>query len=154
MMKMRGGRMLKVLIIKRRQLYIALAILIALIIGIILLVTLSKSSETFSQNLKYTYNKISPEQAKVLISKNDNLTVLDVRGEEEYLEGHIPQAILMPYKIVKDKYSSFDKQKVYLVYCYNGKKSESIAKAMANNGFSRVYVLAGGIEDWSYELVK
>lgn len=146
--------MLRVLIIKRKQLYIALALIIALIAGIILLVALSRSSETFSEDLKYAYNKISSEQAKVLISKKQNLTVLDLRNEGEFLNGHIPDAILMPYKIAKKNYKSWDKQKMYLVYCKTGKESEKIAKKLSNSGFSKVYVLAGGIKSWSYELTK
>lgn len=147
--------MLRVLIIKRRHLYIALTILIALILGIMLLAFMSKSDETFSETLKYAYKKISPEQAKILISNNKDLTVLDVRNEREFLDGHLPNAILMPYKLAKKNYSSLlEKKKKYLVYCDTGKKSTKIAKTLSSNGFSRVYVLAGGIEKWSYDLTK
>ncbi|WP_459195848.1 rhodanese-like domain-containing protein [Wukongibacter baidiensis] len=150
---MRGGMMLRVLVIKRRQLYIALAALIILIVGIMVLVALSRSNETFSETLKYAYKKITPQQAKVLISNNEDLSVLDVRSEREFLDGHIPNAILVPYKKAKKNYDTLlDKQKKYLVYCDTGKKSEKIAKILSSNGFSKVYLLAGGIENWSYDL--
>lgn len=146
--------MLRFLVIKKRHLYITLGIIFALIIGTILLVALSKSDETFSESLKYAYRKISCEQAQVLISKNKDLTIIDVRKENDYLEGHLPEAILMPYRIIKEKYASFDRQNKYLVYCDDGKDSEKVAKLMANDGFQQVFVLAGGIKGWNYPLTK
>lgn len=116
--------------------------------------TLSKSNETFSETLKYAYKKITAEEAKILISKNDDLTILDIRNEKDFLDGHIPKATLMPYKMVKKQYSGLDKNKKYLVYCETGKKSEKIAKTLSSNGFSKVYVLIGGIEKWNYELTR
>ncbi len=151
---LRGGRMFRILIIKRKHLYIALGILIALLIGILLLVTFSGSEETFSENLKYAYNKISAEQANVLISKNEDLTILDVRKENEYLEGHLSNALLMPFDVVKKNYSSFEPHNKYLIYCDKGKDSEKIADTLSSNGFSRVFVLSGGLESWTYEIVK
>lgn len=147
--------MLRVLIIKRKHLYIALAVLIILMIGIMLLAFMSKSNETFSETLKYAYKKISPDQAKILINNNTDLTLLDVRNEREFLNGHIPNAVLVPYKLVRKNYSSLlEKEKKYLIYCDNGKKSEKVAKVLSNNGFSRIYVIAGGIENWSDDLVR
>lgn len=147
--------MLRVLVIKRRHLYIALAVLIVLITGIMLLAFMSRSDETFSESLKYAYKKISPEQAKILINNNNDVMVLDVRDEREFLDGHIPNAVLIPYKLARKNYSTLlEKEKRYLVYCDNGKKSEKIAKTLSNNGFSKIYVLAGGIEKWSYDLAR
>lgn len=147
--------MLRVLIIKRKHLYIALVALIVLMIAIMLLAFMSKSNETFSETLKYAYKKISPEQANILINNNNDLTVLDVRNEREFLDGHIPNAVLIPYKLVRKNYSTLlEKEKKYLVYCDNGKKSEKIAKTLSNNGFSRIYVIAGGIEKWNYDLAR
>lgn len=151
---LRGGRMFRILIIKRKHLYIALGILIALIIGIIALVAFTRSSETFSENMKYAYNKISAQQAQVLISQNEDLTILDVRKENEYLDGHIPNAILMPYNVMKKNYSSFEPENKYLIYCEKGKDSEKIANTLSSNGFSRVFVLSGGLDSWLYEIVK
>ncbi|SHK43730.1 rhodanese-like domain-containing protein [Paramaledivibacter caminithermalis] len=147
--------MLRVLIIKKKHLYIVFTALLVLIIGITLLMFMSKSNETFSESLKYAYKKISPEQAKMLINNNNDLTVLDVRSEREYLDGHIPNAVLIPYKLAKNNYSSLlERGKKYLVYCDTGKKSEKIAKTLSSNGFSRIYLLAGGIEKWNYDLVR
>ena len=152
---MRGGMMLRVLVIKRRHLYIALVALAIMVAGIMLLAFMSRSNETFSETLKYAHKKITSEQAKVLIDNNNDLTVLDVRSEREYLDGHIPNAVLVPYKLVKKNYNTLlDKEKKYLVYCDDGKKSEKIAKTLSSNGFSKIYVLAGGIEKWDYELEK
>ena len=146
---------LRVLLIKRRHLYIALTVLLLMIIGIMLLVFMSRPSETFSETLKYAHKKITAEQANVLIKNNSDLTILDVRSERDFLDGHISNAILVPYKLVRRNYGSLlDKEKKYLIYCDNGKRSEKIGKILSNKGFSKIYVLIGGIEKWNYELAK
>ncbi len=146
--------MLNVLIITKKQIYIALALLLAIIVAVFAFMYFFNSNETFSETMKYAYNKISAEQANVLISENSDVTILDIRGEGEYLEGHLPNAILMPYKVLKEKHTSFDKVNKYLVYCEDGKKSETIARELSKNGFPNIYVLIGGISDWDFGLAK
>lgn len=144
--------MLKVFIFKRRTLYIALAILLAMILGIAILVKMSGSDETFSETIKYAYKKVSPEQAKILIEKNEGVVILDVRDEKDYAQGHLPQATLITYRELKRSLADFDREKIYMLYGENDRDSAKAAQVMANNGFPRVYILKGGIEEWPYEI--
>lgn len=130
----------------------ALGILLAVIIGIAILVTMSGSDETFSETIKYAYKKISPEQAKVLIEKNQDVVILDVRSEKEYDQGHLPQATLMTYRELKKSLSDFDREKVYMLYGENERESAKAAQYLGNNGFSRIYMLKGGIDQWPYDI--
>ncbi|QXM06865.1 rhodanese-like domain-containing protein [Crassaminicella indica] len=143
--------MLKILVFKKRTLYIALAIFIILIIGILVLV-MSGSDETFSETMKYAYKTISAEQAKVLLDKNSDITVFDIRDEEEYIKSHLPSATQLTYKELKKKLDYYDKDSIYMIYGKDDKKSAKAAEMMANNGFSKIYMLNGGIEKWPYEL--
>ncbi|MCT4619472.1 MAG: rhodanese-like domain-containing protein [Marinisporobacter sp.] len=143
--------MLKILVLKKRTMYIALAILIVLIIGILVLV-LSGSDETFSETMKYAYKTISAEQAKILLEKNSDVTVFDVRDEEEYVKGHLPSATQLTYKDLKKKLDYYGKDSIYMIYGKNDKESSKVADMMASNGFSKIYMLGGGIEQWPYEL--
>ncbi|MFZ5968620.1 MAG: rhodanese-like domain-containing protein [Bacillota bacterium] len=142
--------MLRILVMKKRTLYIGLAVLLAVILGIFILISVSKSDETFSETLKYAYKKISAEQAKILIEKNPQLVIIDIRDEEDYLTGHLPQAIQMSLNELKKKMDYFDKESIYVIYGGSDKKSEKFADAMAKNGFPRIYMLNGGIEKWPY----
>ncbi|WP_129599025.1 rhodanese-like domain-containing protein [Anaerophilus nitritogenes] len=143
--------MLKILILKRRTLYIAISLLFILLIGIVFY-TISGSDETFSERVKYNYKKISYDQAQVLLEKNPDAIVFDIRDEEEYLEGHIPNATQLSYKELRKKLDYYSPDNIYMIYGNSDKKSEKAAEVMANNGFSKIYMLSGGIKDWPYEI--
>ena len=144
--------MLRIFIFKRRTLYIALTVLVLLVVGILAAVALSGSDETFSETIKYAHKNISAEQAKILMEKNPELVVFDVRDEKEYLQGHLPQATLISQKELKKKATAFDETKIYMIYAKNDKTSAKAAEILSNNGFSKVYVLNGGIDQWPYEI--
>jgi rhodanese-related sulfurtransferase len=144
--------MLKIFIFKKRTLYVVLGVLLTVIIGIAIFMAMSGSDATFSETIKYAYKKISPEQAKILIDKNQDVVILDVRSEKEYDQGHLPQATLMTYRELKKSLSDFDREKVYMLYGENDRDSTKAAQYLGNNGFSRIYMLKGGMDKWPYDI--
>lgn len=101
------------------------------------------------------YQKISPEEAKEMIEKGEYGVILDVRTLDEYNEGYIEGATLLPNNEIKKKAEIilYDKEEVILVYCRSGRRSEVAAKELAVMGYINVYDF-GGIIDWPYEVVK
>lgn len=104
--------------------------------------------------LKETYHKITPEQAKRFVDSNEGI-VLDVRTLEEYNEGHIENALLLPNDEIENKaeITLYDKDELILVYCRSGRRSEDAARKLMDRGYTNVHDL-GGIMDWPYEVVK
>ncbi|UYO62535.1 rhodanese-like domain-containing protein [Acetobacterium wieringae] len=100
-------------------------------------------------------NKITAEEAKVMIDEGKNLVILDVRTQEEYNEGHIENAVLIPDTEISAKSSTVlaDSNQTILVYCRTGRRSAEAAKKLVDLGYSNIYDF-GGIVDWSYEVVK
>ncbi|MCT4606993.1 MAG: rhodanese-like domain-containing protein [Marinisporobacter sp.] len=143
--------MLKILVLNKRTMYIALGILILLIVGILAL-ALSGSDETFSETMKYAYKTISAEQAKILLEKNSDVTVFDIRDEKAYIKGHLPSATQLTYKDLKKKLDYYGKDDIYMIYGKDDQQSAEAADMMASNGFSKIYMLNGGIEKWPYEV--
>ena len=43
-----------------------------------------------------TYTQISQDEAKLMMQDDDGHVIVDVRRSDEYAEGHIPGAILIP----------------------------------------------------------
>ena len=85
-------------------------------------------------------------------TKND-IIILDVREQYEYDEGHIPNAILIPYTEIEGKAESMlpDKNKEILVYCRSGRRSKIAAESLVKLGYTNVKEF-GGIIDWPYEI--
>lgn len=103
---------------------------------------------------KSTYTKISAEEAKKMMDENKDIIILDVRTEEEYQEGHIEGAILIPDNEIKDTAENIltDKSATILVYCRSGRRSANASKELSELGFTNIYDF-GGINDWGYDVV-
>jgi rhodanese-related sulfurtransferase len=99
------------------------------------------------------YRAISPETAKAMMDA-DSVIILDVRTQEEYDEGHIEGAMLIPdFEVAKRAAELLpDKNAVILVYCRAGRRSERAARILVDMGYTAVYDF-GGIMDWPYEIV-
>lgn len=99
------------------------------------------------------FQQISQEEAKTIMSTNQNAVVLDVRTQEEYDSGHIKGAVLLPVDwITEDTAQEVipAKDTQVLVYCRSGNRSVTASKALAQLGYTEVYEF-GGINTWPYE---
>ena len=101
------------------------------------------------------YVNITAEQAKEIMDTQTGYIILDVRTQEEYDEGHIPGAILIPdYEIMtKAEQILTDKDQLILVYCRSGRRSKIAAEALLELGYTNIKEF-GGIIDWPYEVEK
>lgn len=95
---------------------------------------------------------ITAEEAKKLMDSESGYVILDVRTEQEYAEGHIPGAILIPDYEISEKAQSVltDKDQLILVYCRSGRRSKNAASLLEEMGYTRIREF-GGILDWPYE---
>lgn len=100
---------------------------------------------------------LTQDQWREAVEKNENAQVLDVRTEEEFLEGYIPGAqnidIREGQKFLDDV-QTLDKGKNYYVYCRSGSRSAQACALMEQQGFQNAYNLVGGITDWEGEIEK
>lgn len=110
------------------------------------MITSSKSKD------KIEYSKIAPSDAKRIMDEGENHIVLDVRTEQEYIEEHIKDAVLLPNESIMDRAESelTDKNQLILVYCRSGVRSADAAKKLIQLGYTNVHDF-GGIIDWPYE---
>ena len=96
--------------------------------------------------------ELSPIEALELItrhSESPSFIILDVRTPEEYAECHIKGAKLEPSgPDFASALSKYDKDVTFLVYCHSGSRSAGAARQMENQGFGKVFSLAGGIAAW------
>lgn len=96
---------------------------------------------------------ITAEEAKRIMDDTEGYLILDVRAQEEYDEGHIPGAVVIPHTEVEVRAEAElpDKEQVILVYCRSGRRSKLAAQALADLGYTNVKEF-GGILDWPYEV--
>ena len=102
-----------------------------------------------------TYEQIDGAKAKALMDSESGYIIIDARTQEEYDQGHIPGAILIPEYEIADRAEKElpDKDQLILVYCRSGRRSKIAAKELVKLGYTNVKEF-GGIIDWEYETVK
>ena len=101
------------------------------------------------------YEQITGAQAKKLMDTEGDYIIIDARTTEEFDEGHIEGAILIPeYEIAERAEDELPrKDQLILVYCRSGRRSKIAAEALVDLGYTNVKEL-GGIIDWEYDIVK
>ncbi|MBA4357507.1 MAG: sulfurtransferase [Desulfovibrio sp.] len=75
-------------------------------------------------------------------------TLLDVRQDFEYAEGHLPGATLIPLPELAERAGELDAALPVLVYCRSGKRSLAGANLLSGLGFQDVLSMQGGISAW------
>jgi thiosulfate sulfurtransferase len=93
------------------------------------------------------YRCISPQQAQQLL-QNEAVTVADIRDPQSFSSGHIPHAIRLDNQSLPDFIASTPNDRPVLVVCYHGHSSQNAAAYLASQGYTEVYSLDGGFEQW------
>lgn len=106
------------------------------------------------KNPTVEYKKITGDEAAKMMQ--DEVIILDVRTQDEFNEGHVKNAVLLPDYEVKDRAVEIlpDKNQTILVYCRTGRRSEIASKELISMGYTAVYDFGGITTDWNGEVVK
>ncbi|WP_409199578.1 rhodanese-like domain-containing protein [Methanobrevibacter sp. DSM 116169] len=100
------------------------------------------------------FTLLSPEDAHNMLNEDKNILLIDVRSNEEYNEGHIAGSISMPLDVIDEDIlrEVGDKNKKILLYCKSGRRSKIAAEKLRDLGYTNIFVLDGGINNWNYGL--
>ena len=87
-----------------------------------------------------------------LINHEDAI-IVDVRGEGEYGQGHIVNAIHIPMTSLPDQVTKLEKYKSrpIITACRTGQQSANACVTLRKRGFEQVYNLGGGMLAWENE---
>lgn len=123
-----------------------------LVIGLLLVGLFSPSKNKEALPDRAEYIKITAEEAKGIMEENPEAIIVDVRTKEEYDQGHIPGAILIPNETInKERPNTLpDLETEILVYCRSGNRSAQASRKLIELGYKKVYDF-GGIIDWPYD---
>lgn len=81
---------------------------------------------------------------------DQGVTIIDVREPNEWKEGHIPSATLVPLGEVTQRIPEVvpDRSTPVLVHCAVGRRSARAAAEMGELGYTNVTSLNGEIRQW------
>jgi len=95
------------------------------------------------------FKTVDVKEFEELIKKN-NITILDVRTDDEFKSGHIEKAINIDYyseDFIKTCKEKLNKDNTIAIYCQSGYRSNKSAKLLTKENFT-VINLKGGIDNW------
>ena len=108
---------------------------------------LSRAKKFFEDIVSYTIGPFSLDEA---ISKRiDTINIVDVREYEDYIEGHIPYAVHIPYKEAEEHIKMLNKEHTTIVYSYSDScpRAYKTALSLIEKHFPTA-TLRGGFKEW------
>ncbi len=94
------------------------------------------------------FKSIDAKTAITLLKNDTNVSLLDVRTIQEYKEGHLRDARLIPIQTLSEKLTMLkaDKNKQILVYCRTGNRSLAASRILKEHGFTPLNIKGGIIQ--------
>ncbi|MFV8754158.1 MBL fold metallo-hydrolase [Nannocystaceae bacterium ST9] len=92
-----------------------------------------------------------PEIEGAWFAEHRDIRLIDVRELQEWNEGHIEGAELVPLASLANKAGDWPRDKPITVVCRSGARSGRAAQQLENAGFTRVASLRGGVLAWANE---
>lgn len=85
---------------------------------------------------------------ELLKKVKEGAILIDTRTKQEFLEGHLEGAILMPYYEISRRIENIipNKERTIIVYCQNGGRSIKAGETLKRLGYINVYDLKDGME--------
>jgi rhodanese-related sulfurtransferase len=125
---------------KNRRITLLIFVVLVLLFGIFKL---------FLSNQAPSSASLDPDQFEAK-TKEPGVVILDVRSAFEFGGDKIQGARNISYTApdFKSNIEKLDKNSIYLVYCLSGSRSAGALNTMKSLGFTNVYHLKGGIENW------
>ena len=101
-------------------------------------------------------NILNSKKISEMVKNNEFKLIIDLREEELYLAGHLPESVNIPTGEINSnlEYIRSITNEGILLYCANGNQSITVGKVLLLDGFSNVYSLANGIKNYKYKLYK
>ncbi|MEO7102070.1 MAG: MBL fold metallo-hydrolase [Gemmatimonadaceae bacterium] len=82
------------------------------------------------------------------LSPTDGAVIIDVRNEDEWAAGHLPDATLIPLPTLHTRLSELPRDRPIIVHCQRGSRSGAAAATLEAFGFDDVHDIEGGFLAW------
>ena len=115
---------------------------------------LQKTFQQLADEAKSHIQEISGDELARKIKANQNdWVLLDVRENDEFRAGHLPNARgigrgVLEYHIADEVP---DTETEIVLYCRGGNRSALAAQSLQSMGYSKVYSLSGGYREWTQD---
>ena len=96
--------------------------------------------------------RLRPEEAKILLDKDKNIRLIDVREDWENHRSKINNSELMPLSRFVEVSKGLKRDDKIMIYCHHGVRSLQVCYYLEKIGFGNIINLEGGIDAWAKEV--
>ena len=127
--------------------YIIILVALVVVLGLYSFLKNKKSNMPSHDSI----HNINATELKNIISKDSSVQFIDVRTALECSRGYIKPAVNIDYmsKGFVEKFNIYKKDEPLYLYCRSGNRSRKAAQLLAEEGFTEIYDLEGGIAHWN-----
>lgn len=102
------------------------------------------------QLAKSEIEEISAGDLKDRLDDGENVTVIDIRERDEFVQGHLPSATFIPRGFLELQIEQHqpERDKPVVIYCAGGVRSALAARNLKEMGYSQPISLVGGFNGW------
>ncbi|HEV7860991.1 MAG TPA: rhodanese-like domain-containing protein [Pyrinomonadaceae bacterium] len=99
-----------------------------------------------------SYETITPAELALRLRRGEQVLLVDVREPVEYQIARIEGARLLPLSSFTEWSGTLDPAQETVFMCHHGIRSAQVCAFLAQQGFEKLFNLAGGIDHWSEEV--
>ncbi len=105
-------------------------------------------NKIIAKNKNRNNDDINYDQAKKILSSEENAFLIDVRSPQEYKENHLSNSTNISLYEIDNKIEKIipDKDCIIILYCTSGTRSRKALEKLKKIDYKNLYNLKGGIE--------
>ncbi len=106
--------------------------------------------QAYLKEIKAQIAECDARDVKNVVDAPSGATIIDVREQDEYVQGSIPGARWIPRGFLEPRIEDAvpDREREIILYCAGGTRSALAARSLRELGYTRVKSLAGGFAAW------
>ncbi|RMH38792.1 MAG: molybdopterin-synthase adenylyltransferase MoeB [Deltaproteobacteria bacterium] len=104
----------------------------------------------YLQGIKREIDECQPADVHRIVQAPDGTVVIDIREQNEYVQGYIPGALWIPRGFLEMRIEDAvpDRDTPVVLYCAGGVRSALAARSLRELGYTKVSSMAGGFGAW------
>ena len=106
--------------------------------------------QNYLKGVKESIAETDPKEVRDLVESPGDVTLIDVREQDEWVQGHIPGATWIPRGFLEPRIEDAvpDRSRPLILYCAGGTRSALAARSLGELGYENVRSMSGGFGAW------
>lgn len=98
----------------------------------------------------FATDSISVDDLATQIDAGTAPLILDVRSEQEFQQGHVPNAQLIPHTEISQRLGELEshRDQPIIIYCQSGRRAKLAVRQLRKEGFKQIILLEGSYQAW------